>query len=65
MKLNVFVSSQRDGIMSKEKNYFPNLSTEERELLYKTTLTKFFERRNIKYEDVVVLQENNKLIKRN
>ena len=63
MKLNVFVSSQRDGIMSKEKKYFPNLSTEERELLYKTTLTKFFERRNIKYEDVIILTEKNKLIK--
>lgn len=63
MKLNVFVSSQRDGIMSKDKKYFPNLSTEERELLYKTTLTKFFERRNIKYEDVLVLTEKNNVIK--
>lgn len=63
MKLNVFVSSQRDGIMSKDKKYFPNLSTEERELLYKTTLTKFFERRDIKYEDVLVLTEKNNVIK--
>ncbi|MBO5121064.1 MAG: laccase domain-containing protein [Bacilli bacterium] len=63
MKLNVFVSSQRDGIMSKDKKYFPNLSTEERELLYKTTLTKFFERRNIKYEDILVLTEKNNVIK--
>lgn len=63
MKLNVFVSSQRDGIMSKDKKYFPNLSTEERELLYKTTLTKFFERRNIKYEDVHVLTGKNNVIK--
>ena len=63
MKLNVFVSSQRDGIMSKDKKYFPNLSTEERELLYKTTLTKFFERRDIKYEDILVLTEKNNVIK--
>lgn len=63
MKLNVFVSSQRDGIMSKDKKYFPNLSTEERELLYKTTLTRFFERRNIKYDDVVVVTEKNNVIK--
>ena len=63
MKLNVFVSSQKDGIMSKDKKFFPNLSTEERELLYKTTLTRFFERRNIKYEDVVVLPEKNTEIK--
>lgn len=63
MKLNVFISSQRDGIMSKDKKYFPNLSTEERDILYKTTLTKFFERRNIKYEDVLVLTEKNNVIK--
>ena len=63
MKLNVFVSSQRDGIMSKDKKYFPNLSTEERELLYETTLTKFFERRNIKYEDVIVITNKNNKVK--
>lgn len=63
MKLNVFVSSQKDGIMSKDKKFFPNLSTEERGLLYETTLTRFFERRNIKYENVVVLPEKNTEIK--
>ena len=63
MKLNVFVSSQKDGIMSKDKKYFPNLSQEERNLLYQTTLTKFFERKNIKYENVIVLTENNTEIK--
>ena len=46
MKLNVFISSQKDGIMSKEKQFFPNLTKEERELLYKTTLTRFFERKS-------------------
>lgn len=63
MKLNVFVSSQKDGIMSKDKKFFPNLTAEERELLYETTLTRFFERRNIKYENVVVLPEKNNVIK--
>lgn len=63
MKLNVFVSSQKDGIMSKDKKFFPNLSTEERELLYETTLTRFFERRNIKYENVIILPEKNTEIK--
>ena len=65
MKLNVFISSQKDGIMSKDKKYFSNLSQEERDLLYKTTLTRFFERRNIKYEDVIVLPEKNSEIKSN
>ena len=63
MKLNVFVSSQKDGIMSNDRKFFPNLTTEERELLYKTTLTRFFERKGIKYEDIVILSEKNKLIK--
>ena len=63
MKLNVFVSSQRDGIMSKDKKYFPNLSTEERDILYESTLTKFFGRRNIEYENVIVLTEKNNVIK--
>ena len=55
MKLNVFVSTQRDGIMSKDKKYFSNLSNEERDVLYEATLTKFFERRNIKFENVIVV----------
>lgn len=63
MKLNVFISSQKDGIMSKEKQFFPNLTKEERELLYETTLTRFFERKNIEYEKVVVLPETNTEIK--
>ena len=63
MKLNVFISSQKDGIMSKEKRFFPNLTKEERELLYETTLTRFFERKNIEYEKVVVLPETNTEIK--
>lgn len=63
MKLNVFVSSQKDGIMSKDKKFFSNLSTEERELLYKTTLTRFVERRNLKFENVIVLSDKNNVIK--
>ena len=63
MKLNVFVSSQKDGIMSKEKTYFPNLTSEEREILYETTLSRFFAKRNIMSENVIVLPEKNKEIK--
>lgn len=63
MKLNVFISSQKDGIMSQDKKFFPNLSSEERKLLYETTLTRFFERRSLKYEDVVILPEKNNVIK--
>lgn len=63
MKLNVFVSSQRDGIMSRDKKYFPNLSKEEREMLFATTVKRFVERRNISYENVKVLSERNTKIK--
>lgn len=63
MKLNVFISSQRDGIMSKEKKFFPNLTKDEREMLYQTTLNRFFERKNIDYNNVVILSENNTEIK--
>lgn len=63
MKLNVFVSSQKDGIMSKEKIYFPNLTREEREILYETTLKRFFTKRNILFENVIILSEKNKEIK--
>ncbi len=63
MKLNVFVSSQKDGIMSKDKKFFPNLSKEERELLYKTTLSRFFAKRDINYDNVIILSDKNKEIK--
>lgn len=63
MKLNVFVSSVKDGIMSNDKKFFPNLTKEERELLYETTLKRFFEKRNLKYEDVKILNEKNTTIK--
>ena len=33
MKLNVFVSTTKDGIMSNDKKFFPTLTNEERELL--------------------------------
>ena len=63
MKLNVFVSSTKDGIMSADKKFFPTLTKEERNLLYKNTLMRFFDKRNIQYENIVILSEKNKIIK--
>lgn len=63
MKLNVFVSSQKDGIMSNEKKFFPTLSAEERNLLYELTLKRFFAKKNIKSENVIILSNQNKEIK--
>lgn len=59
MKLNVFVSSTRDGIMSQDKKYFPKLTKEERESLYKNTLSRFFSRRELNSEDAVIITEKN------
>lgn len=64
MKLNVFISKRKDGIMSKDKEFFPNLNKEERELLYESTLKRFFLHRNISLENVVLLPEKNDLIKK-
>ena len=58
MKLNVFVSSTRDGIMSQDKKYFPKLTKEERESLYKNTLSRFFSRRELHSEDAVIIYED-------
>lgn len=59
MKLNVFVSSTKDGIMSNDKKYFPKLTKEERELLYESTLTRFFSKRNIDRENVIIINDKN------
>lgn len=59
MKLNVFVSSTKDGIMSNDKKYFPKLTKEERGLLYESTLTRFFSKRNIDRENVIIINDKN------
>ena len=61
MNLNVFVSSTKDGIMSKNKKYFPKLTEEERDTLYKNTLNRFFTRKNLDYKDLVLITEKNNL----
>lgn len=63
MKLNVFISSQKDGIMSNEKKFFPTLSLAERNLLYENTLKRFFAKKNIDSEKVIILPNKNKEIK--
>ena len=61
MKLNVFVSSTKDGIMSNDKKYFPKLTEEERNILYENTLNRFFTRKNLDYKDLVLITEKNNL----
>ena len=59
MKLNIFTSTTKDGIMSKDKKFFPTLSTEERTLLYENTLDRFFSKINIDYQKVIFLSNSN------
>ena len=62
MKLNIFASTTKDGIMSKDKKFFEKLTTKERELLYETTLKRFFESKGINYKEVIIMSENNNKI---
>lgn len=55
MKLNIFYSTTKDGIMSNEKKYFPNLNQDEINLLYETNCKKFFQKLNIPLENVTYL----------
>ena len=59
MKLNVFVSSTKDGIMSNDKKYFPKLTKEEREMLYESTLTRFLSKRNIDRNNIIIINDKN------
>lgn len=59
MKLNIFTSTTKDGIMSKDKKFFEKLTTKERELLYENTIRRFFESKGINYKDVIIMTENN------
>lgn len=58
-KLNIIKSSIKDGIMSEEKEFFPNLTEENIKLLYKNNLNKFLKKINLKEEDIVLIDDNN------
>ncbi|MBQ8132099.1 MAG: laccase domain-containing protein [Bacilli bacterium] len=65
MKLNIFHSVITDGIMSKEKNYFKNVSKEDIEAMYYLKTKRFLQKYNLSNEDMVVLNEkNNKMSSR-
>ena len=63
MKLNIFTSTIRDGIMSKDKKYFPSLSKKEIEDLYQLNVDRYFEKLNIKNKNIVFLTEKNNKLK--
>jgi len=59
MKLSVFNSTAKDGIMSKDEKYFPNLSYQDRTLLYNTTIDRFIKKYNLT-DKVIIINENSK-----
>ena len=57
MKLKIFSSTIKDGIMSSSKEYFPNLKKEERELLYETTKERYYKKYNIDINNVYIIPQ--------
>lgn len=47
MKLNIFTTTRKDGLFTKEKKYYPNLTKEEIDKLYDNKVNKLFRNNNI------------------
>ena len=58
MKLNIFYSTTSDGLMSNNKKYYPQLSKEEINLLYRTNRQKYFQKINFPETNVINLNTN-------
>lgn len=59
MKLNIFHSAITDGIMSKDKKYFKNVSKEDIDAMYYLKTKRFLQKYNLSNEDMVILNEKN------
>lgn len=60
MKLSIFTSTTKDGIMSKDKKYFPKLNKEEIDSIYKVNIDRFLSKYNLSYEKAIIMNESNK-----
>lgn len=63
MKLSVLRTTIKDGNFTKEKKYYPNLNTEEINLLYNTNISKFFTKAGLDIKNYVILSPQNKELK--
>lgn len=63
MKLNVFTSTRKDGIMSKDKKYFPNLTKEEINTLYEININRYLENMGLSDKHLIILTEKNNKLK--
>lgn len=60
MQLQVLKSTTKDGIMSSDKKYFPNLKESERKMLYESTLRRFLQKVNLSLENSITISDKNK-----
>lgn len=63
MKLSVLKTTIKDGNFTKEKKYYPNLNTEEINLLYETNISKFYKKAGLDIKNHVILSSKNKELK--
>ena len=63
MKLNVFSTTIKDGNFTKEKKYYPNLTTKEINLLYEANINRFLKKTGFPIKNYVVLSAKNKELK--
>lgn len=63
MKLNVFRTTMKDGNFTKEKKYYPNLSTKEIDLLYETNINRLLKGTGLDIKNYVVLSQKSKELK--
>ncbi len=63
MKLNVFSTTIKDGNFTKEKKYYPNLTTKEINLLYDANINRFLKKTGFPIKNYVVLSTKNKELK--
>lgn len=59
MKLSIFTSTTSDGIMSKNKKYYPKLSKTEINKIYNINLERFLSKYNLKVEDAIIMNDSN------
>lgn len=59
MKLNIFTSTVKDGILSKDKNYFPKLTKEEINAIYEVNINRFLSKYNSDYKKAIILNDKN------
>lgn len=59
MKLSIFTSTTKDGVMTKDRKYFPKLNKEEIETVYNINVKNFLSKYNLSIENAIVMDNSN------